>query len=66
MMIEPSIDKMLEKVNGNRYILCTIVAKRAKEIENVRRLELADKDKKAISIACEELVEGKLTGSKLS
>ena len=66
MMIEPSIDKMLEKTNGNRYILCTIVAKRAKEIENMRRLELADQDKKAISIACEELVEGKLTGSKLS
>ena len=42
MMIEPSIDKLLEKTNGNRYVLCTVVSKRAKEIECVRRLELAD------------------------
>ncbi len=63
MMLEPSIDKLLEKTDGNRYVLCTVVAKRAKEIENVRRLELANKDKKSISIACEELVEGKLKAS---
>lgn len=65
MMIEPSIDKMLDKVEGNKYILCTIVAKRAKEIESLRRLELADKDKKAITIACEELVDGKLKASNM-
>ena len=63
MMLEPSIDKLLEKTDGNRYVLCTVVAKRAKEIENVRRLELANKDKKSISIACEELVEGKMKPS---
>lgn len=59
MMIEPSIDKLLEKTNGNRYVLCTVVSKRAKEIESVRRLELADQEKKSITLACEELVEGK-------
>ena len=64
MMIEPSIDKLLTKTNGNKYVLCTIVAKRAKEIENVRRLELADQDKKAISLACEEVVEGKVKPSE--
>ena len=53
MMIEPSIDSMLSKVGGNRYVLCNVIAKRAKEIESVRRLELADQDKKSISIACE-------------
>ncbi len=63
MMIEPSIDKLLAKTNGNKYVLCTVVAKRAKEIENVRRLELADQDKKAISLACEEVVEGKVKPS---
>lgn len=63
MMIEPSIDKLLEKTNGNRYVLCTVVSKRAKEIESVRRLELADQDRKSISIACEELVEGKIVPS---
>ena len=51
MMIEPSIDKLLSKTKNNKYVLCTIITKRAKEIESVRRLELADQDKKAISIA---------------
>ena len=64
MMIEPAIDKLLEKTNGNRYVLCNVVAKRAKEIESVRRLELADQDKKSISLACEEIVEGKVKPSK--
>lgn len=63
MMIEPSIDKLLSKTDGNKYVLCTVVAKRAKEIENVRRLELADQDKKAISLACEEVVDGKVKPS---
>lgn len=66
MMIEPSIDKLLDKTDNNRYVLCTLIAKRAKEIESIRRLELADQDKKAITIACEEIVEGKVKPSKLS
>ncbi len=64
MMIEPSIDKLLCQTNGNKYILCNLVAKRAKEIESVRRLELADQDKKAISIACEEVASGKIKPQK--
>lgn len=64
MMIEPSIDKLLAKTNNNKYVLCTIIAKRAKEIESVRRLELADQDKKAITITCEEIVDGKVTPSE--
>ena len=63
MMIEPSIDKLLQQTNGNRYVLCTLVSKRAKEIESVRRLELADQDKKSISIACEEIATGKVKTS---
>lgn len=64
MMIEPSIDKLLSQTKGNKYILCNVVSKRAKEIESVRRLELADQDKKAISLACEEVAEGKVKTSK--
>ena len=60
MMIEPAIDKLLQQTNGNRYVLCNIISKRAKEIESVRRLELADQDKKSISIACEEIANGKV------
>ena len=64
MMIQPSIDKLLIQTKGNRYVLCNVITKRAKEIESVRRLELADQDKKAISIACEEIAEGKVKPSK--
>lgn len=65
MMIEPSIDVLVNKTNGNRYVLCTIIAKRAKEIESVRRLELADQDRKAISLACEEIAQGKVKPSNM-
>jgi len=65
MMIEPSIDVLVNKTSGNRYVLCTVISKRAKEIESVRRLELADQDKKAISIACEEIAEGKVKPSNM-
>ena len=65
MMIEPSIDKLLDQTNGNKYVLCNVITKRAKEIESVRRLELADKDQKAISLACEEIAGGKVKPSNM-
>lgn len=64
MMIEPSIDKLLAQTDGNKYVLCTVVAKRAKEIESVHRLDLADQDKKAISLASEEIAAGKIKPSE--
>lgn len=60
MMIEPSIDKLLEKTDGNRYVLCNLIAKRAKNIEAAKGDELATQDKKAITIACEEIIAGKV------
>ncbi len=66
MMIEPSIDVLLSKTNNNKYVLCTIITKRAKEIESVHRFELANQDKKAISIACEEIAKGKVAPSGLN
>lgn len=63
MMIEPAIDTLLSKTKNNKYVLCTIITKCAKEIESVRRLELANQDKKAISLACEEIAKGKVKPS---
>ena len=65
MMIEPSIDKLLSTTKGNKYVLCNVITKRAKEIESVRRLELATQDKKAISLACEEIAGGKVKPSNV-
>lgn len=66
MMIEPPIDELTTKANGNKYVLSIVVAKRAKEIETTRRAELATADKKAISLALEEVYDGKVTPSDLN
>lgn len=65
MMIEPPIDELTKKARGNKYVLSIIASKRAKEIETIRRAELATADKKAISIALEEISEGKIEATDL-
>ncbi len=65
MMIEPPIDKLLKKTNGNIYILANLIAKRAKEIETLRRVELSESNDKSISIACQEIYEGKVVPSNV-
>ena len=64
MMNYPPIDELVAKV-GNIYVLCNLITKRAKEIETVRRAELAGSDKKAISIACEEIYQGRVVPSDI-
>lgn len=66
MMIEPPIDKLTEKADGNKYILSIMASKRAKEIETTRRAELATADKKSISLALDEIYEGKIVPSDLN
>ena len=65
MMIEPPIDDLAAKTNGNKYVLAILASKRAKEIETTRRSELATADKKAISIALDEIYEGKIVPSEI-
>ena len=65
MMIEPPIDELAQKTYGNKYVLSIVASKRAKEIETTRRAELATADKKSISIALEEIQEGKVVPSEL-
>jgi len=65
MMIEPPIDELTKKAGGNKYILSIVASKRAKEIETTRRAELATADKKAISIALDEIEEGRVEPSKV-
>lgn len=60
MMIEPPIDELAKKTRGNVYVLCNVIAKRAKEIEATRRAELEESDQKSISIACQEVYQGKV------
>ena len=66
MMIEPPIDELERKSKNNKYILSVVAAKRAKEIETTRRAELATADKKAISIALDEIYNGQVEGSDVN
>lgn len=65
MMINPPIDDLAQKAGGNKYVLSVLAAKRAKEIETTRRAELATADKKAISIALDEINAGDVVPSDM-
>ncbi len=65
MMNQPPIDLMAKKTGNNKYRLCCLVAKRAKELEKRIPAELEVSDKKAITIACEEVVNGDIVPSNL-
>ncbi len=60
MMIEPPIDELAKRMKGNKYKLCVVMAKRAKELEKRIPAELEKSEKKAISIAADEIYEGKI------
>ena len=60
MMNKPPIDALVAKT-GNKYILSILASKRAKEIEATRREELSTADRKAISIALDEIYNGEIT-----
>jgi len=62
-MIEPSIDELLGKVES-RYMLVTIISKRAREIVAGDDLMVETDDKKPINIAIQEFNEGKIVYSK--
>lgn len=63
MMIEPPIDELVKKTKGNAYVLCNIVAKKAKEIEATRKAELDNSELKSISVAANEVYQGQVVPS---
>ena len=69
-IIEPSIDKLLEETDSDRYLLCSLAARRAHDIKDMMRgqrdraiqlqtaLEIARAaDKKPLSIAFNEIAK---------
>lgn len=66
VMMEPPIDELTQKV-GNKFLLTCLVAKRAKMINSEYLMgEPNDKDPKVISIAAEEIYEGKVKPEETS
>ncbi len=59
MITKPAIDQLADKA-GNKYILCCIIAKRAKELNIKQEKDEFKTDVKTISYAANELMEGKI------
>ena len=66
MMNEPPIDELAAKTGGNKYRLCTVISKRAKELEKRIPEEIEKSDKKAITLAAEEVFNGTIVPSENS
>lgn len=58
-MLEPSIDSLQEKINS-KYSLVTLSAKRARQIREQTGLLEHQKGKTFVSLALEEIQQGKL------
>jgi len=60
VMMEPPIDELVEKI-GNKFLLTCLIAKRAKELNNIYCAgEPQEKDPKVIAIAAQEVMDGKI------
>ncbi|SHI73193.1 DNA-directed RNA polymerase subunit omega [Dethiosulfatibacter aminovorans DSM 17477] len=58
-MIKPSIDELLEKVES-RYMLVTIISKRARDIVEGEEILIKTTQLKPVNIAVEEFYAGKI------
>lgn len=59
-MIEPPVDELIKMV-GNKFLLTSLIAARAKDISNQYFAgEPQDVDPKVITIATQEIYEGKV------
>ncbi|EAX48613.1 DNA-directed RNA polymerase, omega subunit [Thermosinus carboxydivorans Nor1] len=59
-MIHPSLDVLVDKVDS-KYTLVVLAAKRAREIMNGEPPLVESKSNKPVTIALEEVAQGKIT-----
>ena len=66
MMIQPPIDKLIEKVgaaeesSGCKFTLCAVVSKRARYLQEQMPAVLDEAHTKSISYASQEVFDGKI------
>ena len=61
MLVDPPIDKLVEKV-GNKYALVGVLSKRARTLMEKRHDYLEQENVNAVSLAAKEVSEGKVEG----
>ncbi|MBR5192615.1 MAG: DNA-directed RNA polymerase subunit omega [Clostridia bacterium] len=64
MIHKPPIDKLAETI-GSKYALCVVASKRARQImEQAQNQEIKDMPEKPLSVAAQEIYDGKLVSVK--
>ena len=59
MMVKPSVQELLEKVD-NRYRLVVVTSKRARQIANGDLCMTRVKERSSVTLAANEIAEGKV------
>ncbi len=65
MMLYPSMSTLLKEVNG-RYLLVNLTARRAREIAEYADEERIELSEKPVSLAADEIAEGRLSAIQIS
>lgn len=60
MMVKPSVTELLQTVE-NRYLLVIATSKRARQIANGAPILTKAKEESAVTLAANEIAEGKVT-----
>jgi DNA-directed RNA polymerase subunit omega len=61
MIVKPTVTELLDKVGGNRYSLVIMTAKRARQIANGDPVKTEEKDRSVVTLAADEIAEGKVS-----
>jgi DNA-directed RNA polymerase, omega subunit len=61
MIVKPTVSELLKKVGDNRYSLVIMTAKRARQIANGDQVKTKVKARSAVTLAANEIAEGKVT-----
>ncbi len=61
MLVKPTVAELLKKVGDNRYSLVIMTAKRARQIASGAPVMTKEKDRSVVSLAADEIAEGKIT-----
>lgn len=60
MIVKPTVQELLEKVEDNRYSLVIMTARRARQIASGDTVQTKAKDRSVVTLAATEIAEGKV------
>lgn len=66
MIVKPTVQELLNKVEDNRYSLVIMTAKRARQIADGDTVRTKAKDRSVVTLAADEIAEGAVTKLEVS